>query len=399
MTLSQRQLIGVVLLLAGSILVIIVSQSAPPLISNFVIEQPQQLDVQIEFALVSGRLKSSNDTSLSEMQIVVYLKGTRPESESQWQRSDPSCTIQAAEQWSFPENCIIFPQNYTEFSLLAVLVMEDEARNLDIIASTEEELRSKLRQYAYPPCDNSAACDSISPVKWVQRELANTPTPVVVTAPSLGETLFYEEFENPERIEQWTQGAGGDTDFYETDINGYLRIAVDGWDDRRHTWKSIAPSNMNCITCSIQVIGHLPEQNSEAGYGIVFGYENVDNYYIFAVDKTFTVQRAMFAKGDSTLVSFLVFVPLEFTEKLSHTIRVDIYPDPDVATDPPSMLASGYVDGKLVANFRLDNYPTNVSSRVGLMAIAGRGQDAAALFDNFQVSELPESFYQQQSMP
>lgn len=89
MTQRQRQLIilifAALLLIVGLVLVIVVLMNpdflSRPTVSRFIIDQPRQLGAHVEHTLVSGHLECSGKTSLSEMQVVVYVRGIKPEQE------------------------------------------------------------------------------------------------------------------------------------------------------------------------------------------------------------------------------------------------------------------------------------------------------------------------------
>jgi hypothetical protein len=151
-------------------------------VSNFVIDQPRQLSARTEHTSVSGHLECSGKLSLSEMQIVVYVAGVKPNQEGGWRRSNVPCVAQMGKEWALSPDCTTFSTEYSEFSLIAILVLKDEAAYLPLVlvAVDGHELKSKLCEYAYP-CNNATPCNSISPVVQVRRIVESTETPVPPT--------------------------------------------------------------------------------------------------------------------------------------------------------------------------------------------------------------------------
>jgi tetratricopeptide (TPR) repeat protein len=153
-------------------------------VSMFIIDQPQHLDPEQEHAQVGGRLAYSDEVPLSEMCVVVYAGAVRPQQGRIWRRSSVPCEARIARQWALSSDCVTFPVEYSEFSLIAILVKVDEAQYLPIFLLRDpSELRSFLYEYVYPRCDNAISCNSISPLFEVRR----LPLP---EAPTLASSTF-----------------------------------------------------------------------------------------------------------------------------------------------------------------------------------------------------------------
>jgi uncharacterized membrane protein YgcG len=174
-------IIGLAVVFLGPL---VASWLSSPTVSSFMVGQ-MQLDADVEQASVAGHLECSDRTPLPEMRIVVYVTGVRPNQEGEWRRSSVPCVAEIGKEWTLSSNCTIFPKEYSAFSLIATLVMKDRAAYLPskLVASDEDELRSKLLKYVYR-CDNCTPCNCISPVVTVSRSShpvavaeAETPTP------------------------------------------------------------------------------------------------------------------------------------------------------------------------------------------------------------------------------
>jgi hypothetical protein len=170
---------------------------SPPAVSGFTVE-PLHLEADAEQASIRGHLECSGRTPLSEMRIVAYVTGVSPAEEGRWRRSNVPCVTQMGEQWALSPECTAFPREYSEFSVVAILVKEDVAADLppELIARDVEELAERLGRHVYPACDDSAVCGSISPVCRVNRlppavaaRSTQTPTaPAFAPTPSGGST-------------------------------------------------------------------------------------------------------------------------------------------------------------------------------------------------------------------
>jgi len=163
----------------------------PPTVASLTITEPRQLDAQTEHVPVSGRLECSNKTPLSDLQIVVYVTGIESEPTERWWRSSVPCVTQLERQWALAADCTTFPQAYSAFSLVAVLVEDDRAPDLpsELSASNEKELADKLAGYVYL-CDEATPCISISPAVQVNRlpDVAVVPTDTPTPQPTFTPT-------------------------------------------------------------------------------------------------------------------------------------------------------------------------------------------------------------------
>ncbi len=148
-----------------------------PTISGLDIDEPQQLKAHQVYAPVSGHIECSNKVPLSEMQVVVYVRGMKPSEEQAWRRSDVPCTTWNGKQWTLDPGCIDFLEHYSEFQIIAALATERDAKlmqsKLDV--EDEDELGDRLYRHAYR-CDNCTPCYSRSPVRIATRLPTTTPT-------------------------------------------------------------------------------------------------------------------------------------------------------------------------------------------------------------------------------
>ncbi len=212
---NKRVLIFVMLLfIVGLALVIaILLQSdwfRSPTVSSLTITEPRQLDVWAEHVPVSGRLECSGKTPLSDLQIIVYVSGIKSGPEERWWRSNVPCVTQVKRQWSLAADCTTFPQAYSAFSLVAVLVEDDRAPYLpsELSARDEDELMDKLAGYAYL-CDEATPCSCISPVVQINRlpDVAVVPTDTPTPRPTLTFTATASPRVQPEPSATPTPGA------------------------------------------------------------------------------------------------------------------------------------------------------------------------------------------------
>ena len=155
-----------------------------PTVSSFAIQEPRNLLPQQEYASVSGYLECSDRVRLAEIQIVVYVVGVKPDREEEWRRSRVPCAPQVGRQWAISSECIAFPEQYSEFAVIAVLVSSDDVALLPpkLVADDGDELRDDLSEYAYS-CSGSTPCSSISPTFQVSR-LPHEPTATPTSSPT-----------------------------------------------------------------------------------------------------------------------------------------------------------------------------------------------------------------------
>jgi hypothetical protein len=191
--LSSRALLIVILLIVIGVIGLaatlwggeFIRRMSAPAVSEFIVEPPA-LGADEEHVLVCGRLECSGRIRFPELQIVAYVAGVGPNPEGIWRRSDVPCVVQMGEEWALSRDCMTFPREYSEFSLVAILVEKDVAASLplELTASDKPELRGDLYGYAYPPCDDAASCRSISPVVRVRRSLSGSGRPTQTPAPT-----------------------------------------------------------------------------------------------------------------------------------------------------------------------------------------------------------------------
>ena len=138
---------------------------------EFSLEEPKSLDPSQTEARVCGDLRIKG-IRLQDLRIFVYVTGLKPERSERWWRSRDRCpATKNAGEWTLPSECTNFPDTYTVFMMVAVLVQEEDVPNLpsDVRADDVEDLKSKLLQYVYYKSQ-----DAISREFPVERE----PTPV-----------------------------------------------------------------------------------------------------------------------------------------------------------------------------------------------------------------------------
>jgi tetratricopeptide (TPR) repeat protein len=163
-----------------------------PVVSGFIIDQPRQLGPEQGNASVSGYLEYSDKVSVSELGIVVYVAGVKPNQGKTWRRGEIPCVTQIGRQWALSSECATFSMEYSEFSLVAILVSSDKAADMppELTAGDESELIEQLHKYAYR-CAVSTPCSSISPVFQVSRIVAPEITPTSSpTAPPTSTPTF-----------------------------------------------------------------------------------------------------------------------------------------------------------------------------------------------------------------